>query len=206
MKIEIETPGQEAYETLNERLVDFNRTKVNWGTRPSRSSCGTRSAACAAARTASCMGAVEIRSVWLDGDLGGRGFGAKSFSAVEDEGAQAGARALLDSYEFQARGFYERLGYVVRLVHISGRCQPLLSFAGAIDRRAPGPHQYHHRLRPRRHHRRHGARPPVRHQPCLGPRRAGTGDHRRVASLHRPRIDGDDRSRPGLSRQKRRQN
>jgi len=32
MRIAIETPGQEAYETLNERLVDFNRTKVNWGT------------------------------------------------------------------------------------------------------------------------------------------------------------------------------
>ena len=32
MKIEVEAPGQEVYEALNGRLVDFNRTKVNWAT------------------------------------------------------------------------------------------------------------------------------------------------------------------------------
>jgi GNAT superfamily N-acetyltransferase len=113
MRIEIETPGQEAYETLNERLVDFNRTKVNWGTAAFtvvlRDEIGSvRGGAHGVVR----MGAVEIRSVWLDGDLRGRGFGAKIIRAVEDEARRLGARAaLLDSYEFQARGFYERLGY-----------------------------------------------------------------------------------------------
>ena len=113
MRIAIETPGQEAYETLNERLVDFNRTKVNWGTAAFtvvlRDEIGSaRGGAHGVVR----MGAVEIRSVWLDGDLRGRGFGAKIIRAVEDEARRLGARAaLLDSYEFQARGFYERLGY-----------------------------------------------------------------------------------------------
>ena len=113
MKIEIETPGQEAYETLNERLVDFNRTHVNWGTAQFTvvlrdEDGGLRGGAHGVVR----MGAVEIRSVWLDGDLRGRGFGAKIIRAAEDEARRLGARAaLLDSYEFQARGFYERLGY-----------------------------------------------------------------------------------------------
>jgi GNAT superfamily N-acetyltransferase len=58
------------------------------------------------------MGAVEIRSVWIDGDLRGQGFGAKIVRAVEEEARRLGARAaLLDSYEFQALGFYEKLGY-----------------------------------------------------------------------------------------------
>jgi GNAT superfamily N-acetyltransferase len=113
MKIDIETPGQDPYETLNARLVDFNRTKVNWGTAAFtvvlRDEDGSvRGGAHGVVR----MGAVEIRSVWVDGDLRGRGFGAKIIRAVEDEARRLGARAaLLDSYEFQARGFYERLGY-----------------------------------------------------------------------------------------------
>ena len=113
MKIDIETPGQDPYETLNARLVDFNRTKVNWGTAAFtvvlRDEDGSvRGGAHGVVR----MGAVEIRSVWVDGDLLGRGFGAKIIRAVEDEARRLGARAaLLDSYEFQARGFYERLGY-----------------------------------------------------------------------------------------------
>lgn len=115
MQIEIETPGQAAYETLNGRLVDFNRTKVNWGTAAftvvlKDDSGGIRGGAHGVVR----MGAIEIRSVWVDGDLRGRGHGAKIIRAVEDEGRRLGARAaLLDSYEFQARGFYERLGYTL---------------------------------------------------------------------------------------------
>ena len=113
MKIEIETPGQEAYETLNERLVDFNRTKVNWGTAAFtvvlRDEIGSvRGGAHGVVR----MGAVEIRSVWLDGDLRGRGFGAKNHSRRRGRGAQArGARGAARSDEFQARRVHQRLGY-----------------------------------------------------------------------------------------------
>jgi GNAT superfamily N-acetyltransferase len=113
MKIEIAAPGEEAYETLNGRLVDFNRTMVNWG--PTAFTVvlrdengGVRGGAHGVVR----MGAVEIRSVWIDGDLRGQGFGAKIVRAVEEEARRLGARAaLLDSYEFQALGFYEKLGY-----------------------------------------------------------------------------------------------
>ena len=115
MKIEVEAPGQEVYEALTGRLVDFNRTKVNWATTMFTivlrdESGGVRGGAHGVVR----MKAVEIRGVWLDGDLRDGGFGAKIIRAVEDEGRRRGARAaLLDTYEFQARGFYERLGYTV---------------------------------------------------------------------------------------------
>jgi GNAT superfamily N-acetyltransferase len=113
MKIEIETPGQETYEALNGRLVDFNRMHTNWGTTAFTvvlrdSAGGVRGGAHGVVR----MQAVEIRSVWLDGDQRGQGFGRKIVRAAEEEGRRLGARAaLLDSYDFQARGFYERLGY-----------------------------------------------------------------------------------------------
>jgi GNAT superfamily N-acetyltransferase len=113
IRIEIETPGHEPYETLNERLVTFNRTKANWGTAAFtvvvRDGDGSlRGGAHGVVR----MGAVEIRSVWLDGDLRGQGFGAKIIQAAEREARRLGARAvLLDSYEFQALGLYQKLGY-----------------------------------------------------------------------------------------------
>ena len=103
----------DAFGKANERLVDFNRTKANWGTAVFtvvlRDEGGSlRGGAHGVVR----MGAVEIRSVWLDGDLRGQGFGARIIRAVEDEARRLGARAaLLDSYEFQAVGLYERVGY-----------------------------------------------------------------------------------------------
>ncbi len=60
------------------------------------------------------MGAVEVRGLWLDPDRRGAGHGELIVRRVEEEAKKRGAeRALLDTYSFQARGFYERLGYVV---------------------------------------------------------------------------------------------
>lgn len=113
MHIEIQSPGEEAFRTLNERLVAFNRSKARWDMdaftavlRDERDH--VRGGAHGMVR----MGAVEIRSVWLDEALRRQGHGTRIVRAVENEARRRGARAvLLDTYEFQARGFYERLGY-----------------------------------------------------------------------------------------------
>jgi GNAT superfamily N-acetyltransferase len=58
------------------------------------------------------MGAVDLQTLWLEEDLRGEGLGAQIVHAVEEEARRRGARAvLLFTYDFQARGFYERLDY-----------------------------------------------------------------------------------------------
>ena len=58
------------------------------------------------------MGLVEIRGVWVDPDFRGQGIGRGLMEALEAEARRRGcARAALDTYSWQAVGFYVRLGY-----------------------------------------------------------------------------------------------
>ena len=117
MHIEIENPGDEAYATLNQRLLAFNRDQrpqVGWRTDDvftvvlSDEDGKVRGGGRGVVR----MGAVELRGLWMDEAIRHQGWGEKIVRAVEGEGRKRGARAiLLDTYEFQARAFYEKLGY-----------------------------------------------------------------------------------------------
>ena len=50
--------------------------------------------------------------LFVPAELRGRGLGANILGRAEDEARARGCRgAWLDTFEFQARGFYERLGY-----------------------------------------------------------------------------------------------
>jgi GNAT superfamily N-acetyltransferase len=116
MKIEIESPGDEARAALDERLMAFNikhRPRVGWRkeefTVLLKDDAGKLRGG---ARGVVRMGAIDLQTMWLDEDLRGVGSGAQIVRAVEAEGERRGARAvLLYTYDFQARGFYERLGY-----------------------------------------------------------------------------------------------
>ena len=58
------------------------------------------------------MGAVEIRGLWLHEEERGKSLGDLIVLELEREAISRGARsALLDTYSFQARRFYERIGY-----------------------------------------------------------------------------------------------
>ena len=53
-----------------------------------------------------------IYKLWLDARLRGGGYGTKLMQAAEDEARRRGCRfSRLDTYGYQARGFYEKLGY-----------------------------------------------------------------------------------------------
>ncbi len=53
-----------------------------------------------------------VATLWVDDSLRGQGFGTRLLNAAEDLARQRGCvGAVLDTFEFQARPFYERLGY-----------------------------------------------------------------------------------------------
>lgn len=55
-----------------------------------------------------------INAVWVAGRHRGKGAGKRMLKLVEAEAVRRGCEAAgLDTFEFQARGFYERHGYVV---------------------------------------------------------------------------------------------
>ena len=55
-----------------------------------------------------------VDTLWVEEALRGQGWGSKLLRQAEAEARQAGCtRALLDTFDFQARPFYERQGYSV---------------------------------------------------------------------------------------------
>jgi len=109
--VEPDDPG--VLEDLNARLVADNRRQVpGWGGEAFlvtlRDAAG---ALVGGLRAVPNLGACEVRAVWIDPDRRG-GAGRRLMDALEAEAARRGyAFVFLDTYDFQARGFYERIGY-----------------------------------------------------------------------------------------------
>lgn len=73
-------------------------------------------------------GACEIRSLWVQENCRGQGYGRRLIAAAEAEARAHGCRIiLLTTYSFQAPDFYRKLGYAV---------------AGKVDGFPPG-HAYY---------------------------------------------------------------
>lgn len=59
-------------------------------------------------------GWLHVSVVWVDERLRGQGFGTQLVNAMEAEAIRRGCRgAYLDTFSYQARPFYEKLGYEV---------------------------------------------------------------------------------------------
>lgn len=57
---------------------------------------------------------LHVSHLWVDAALRGRGYGRELLLRAEEEATARGClHAHLDTFSFQARGFYERLGYDV---------------------------------------------------------------------------------------------
>ena len=116
LHIEVLRAGDEAHGVLDQRLMAFNvksRPHVTWQkdvfTVVLKDGFGKM---CGGARGLVRMGAVDLQTLWLDDERRGNGQGERIVRAVEDESRRRGARAvLLYTYDFQARAFYEKLGY-----------------------------------------------------------------------------------------------
>jgi len=63
---------------------------------------------------ATMWGCLMIDGLWVAEELRGRGLGRRLMLAAEATAAKRGCRgAWLGTFDFQSRGFYERLGYTV---------------------------------------------------------------------------------------------
>jgi GNAT superfamily N-acetyltransferase len=59
-------------------------------------------------------GWLQVKLLWVTSEHRGKGYGAELLTAAEDEARRRGCHhALLDTFDFQARGLYELLGYEV---------------------------------------------------------------------------------------------
>ena len=57
---------------------------------------------------------LHVDLMWIKEEFRGRGYGQRLLTAAEDEARQRGAKnAYLDTFTFQAPGFYEKYGYQV---------------------------------------------------------------------------------------------
>jgi ribosomal protein S18 acetylase RimI-like enzyme len=58
------------------------------------------------------LGWLLVQFFWVDEKYRGKGFGRTLLGAAEDEARKRGAKNVyLDTFSFQAPGFYEKLGY-----------------------------------------------------------------------------------------------
>ncbi len=117
LRMELKTvySGEKEYTELNDQLVAFNRQHVNWDGKTFQIVLASKKGTLlGGARGMVRMGSVEVRGLWLDEDLRGSGHGLKIIQRLEEVARSNGARsALLDTYDFQARNFYQKLGYEV---------------------------------------------------------------------------------------------
>lgn len=109
---EIVEPDDAVYAEIARRFDTHNRGLADWNW--TSFSLVLREAGCvvAAGRGVTNMGLVEVRGLWVEPHARAQGLGRRLLAAIEAEAVRRGcSRAALDSYSFQAPGFYLGQGY-----------------------------------------------------------------------------------------------
>ena len=61
-----------------------------------------------------CMEWLSINNLWIQEGMRGKGYGSRILVALETQAAARGCHsALVETYEFQALGFYQKRGYEI---------------------------------------------------------------------------------------------
>ncbi len=109
---EIVEPDDAVYAEIARRFDMHNRCHTDWDWTSFSLVLREDGRVVAAGRGVTNMGLLEIRGLWVEPDRRGQGIGRRLLGALEAEAVRRGCgRAALDSYGFQAPGFYAALGY-----------------------------------------------------------------------------------------------
>lgn len=109
---ELVDPDEALYADIARRFDRENRRHTGWDWRSFSLVLRGSGRLIAAGRGVTNMGMVEIRGLWVEPDRRGQGVGRRLLGAIEAEARSRGCtRAALDSYSWQAPGFYAALGY-----------------------------------------------------------------------------------------------
>ena len=94
-------------------LLAFNkRARGNWNFKPLSITLRHRGAIVGGLYGETYLNWMYISLFWLADEFRGKGFGSKIMRMAEKEARKRGARnAFVDSFSFQAPGFYKKLGY-----------------------------------------------------------------------------------------------
>ena len=107
---------------IDDKIVEYNLSKmpaecennrvVKWFGKKIIDNDGKIIAGCVAARTV--WGTAEVSVLWVDQAYRKQGLGSKVLGAVESEVKENGCTIiLLDTFDWQAKDFYEKNGYSV---------------------------------------------------------------------------------------------
>ena len=107
-------PDDNIYAELSSRFGEYNSAHSTWNWQSYCVIYQVKEKTVAGGRGIINMGALEVRSLWVDENLRGDGIGGRLLTAIENEARKRGAtRAMLYTYNWQAQKFYERAGYAV---------------------------------------------------------------------------------------------
>ena len=122
MNFEITRCSSEEADFIDDKIVEFNLQKVPadcennrivyWFGKKMTDENGRIVAGCLAARTV--WGTAEVSVLWVDEAYRKQGLGTQLLADVEKDFRENGCNiVLLDTFDWQARGFYEKHGYSV---------------------------------------------------------------------------------------------
>jgi GNAT superfamily N-acetyltransferase len=109
-------PSPEDVQFLEDRLYEYNavQTGVDDGQWLAIFVRDTQQTICAGIKGWTWCGSCYLQDLWVHKSLRGQGYGTKLLQAAEHEARTRGChQVILDSYSFQAPGFYQKHGYEV---------------------------------------------------------------------------------------------